>query len=225
MLHALAAEPSKREVWWLYGARNRDDHPFFQESAQLIKSLAHCRSYIRYSRPGPQDRLGSEFDAAGRIDISAIEQLGVPREADYYLCGPTLFLRDLKAALAAWGVSPGRLHAEVFGAGELITPGIAAANLRKPHQPTGEEGAGHQVSFARSGIDVRWSSKYQSLLELAEACDVPVRWSCRTGVCHTCETALISGAVSYQPEPLEAPVEGKILICCSQPSEDTVLDL
>jgi ferredoxin len=112
-----------------------------------------------------------------------------------------------------------------FGAGESITPGIVAAASGKPHQPTGQEGTGPRISFTRSGIDVRWDAKYQSLLELAEACDVPVRWSCRTGVCHTCETAMISGAVSYHPEPLQAPADGNILICCCQPSEDTVLDL
>ena len=62
-------------------------------------------------------------------------------------------------------------------------------------------------------------------LELAEACDVPVRWSCRTGVCHTCETTLIAGDLKYNPEPVEPPADGSALICCSQPSDDVVLDL
>jgi ferredoxin len=149
----------------------------------------------------------------------------VPREADYYLCGPALFLHDLKAGLSAWGVNADRVHAEVFGPGESLTPGIVAAASQQPHQPTGEQGTGARVSFARSGIDVNWDPKYQSVLELAEACDVPVKWSCRTGVCHTCESALISGAVNYQPEPLQAPAEGKVLICCSQPRGDIAIDL
>ena len=57
------------------------------------------------------------------------------------------------------------------------------------------------ITFIRSGITVPWGPDFQSLLELAEACDVPVKWSCRTGVCHTCECALIGGAVVYQPDP------------------------
>ena len=60
---------------------------------------------------------------------------------------------------------------------------------------------------------------------LAEACDVPVRWSCRTGVCHTCETTLIAGDVEYSPDPVEPPADGSALICCSQPRDDVVLDL
>ncbi len=225
MLHALAAESSTREVWWLYGARNRDDHPFFQESRSLLQGLQHGRSHIRYSRPGPQDRLGSDFDAPGHLDIAVIEQLGVPRDADFYLCGPPTFLHDLTVGLAAWGVSANRVHREIFGPGDPITPGIAAVASRPPHEPSGVAGAGPQVSFARSGIVVAWDSKYESLLELAEACDVPVRWACRTGVCHTCESGLISGAVSYRPEPLQAPADGNVLICCSQPREEVVVDL
>jgi ferredoxin len=74
-------------------------------------------------------------------------------------------------------------------------------------------------------LDVRWNSTFNSLLELAEACDVPVRWSCRTGVCHTCETGIIAGDVTYGPEPLEPPAQGSVLVCCSVPRDDVILDL
>lgn len=224
MLHALAAESSAREVWWLYGARNGDDHPFFQEARDLLRGLRNARSHICYSRPDPQDRLGFNYDAAGHLDMGVIEQLRVPREADFYLCGPSGFLHDLTAGLSAWGVAGNRVHVEVFGPGESITPGVNAVAV-PPHLPAGAAGNGPRVSFARSGLVVPWDSKYQSLLELAEACDVPVRWSCRTGVCHTCESGLISGAVSYRPEPLQAPADGNVLICCSQPREEVVVDL
>jgi ferredoxin len=117
------------------------------------------------------------------------------------------------------------VHTEVFGPGEPITPGVAAVASRPPHQPSGSAGSGPPLTFARSGLTVAWDAKYQSLLELAEACDVPVRWSCRTGVCHTCESGLISGTVSYRPDPLQAPADGNVLICCCQPREEIVLDL
>jgi ferredoxin len=81
------------------------------------------------------------------------------------------------------------------------------------------------VSFARSGFDVPWSPAYQSLLEFAEACDVSVKWSCRTGVCHTCECALIGGSVLYDPQPLEPPAQGNVLICCARPETIVELDL
>jgi ferredoxin len=113
----------------------------------------------------------------------------------------------------------------MFGAGPSITPGIADASHRPPHLPVGLAGSGPMVSFARSGLNVRWASSFQSLLELAEACDVPVRWACRTGVCHTCETGLVAGNVGYRPDPIDAPADGNVLICCSQPEGDVVIDL
>jgi len=224
MLHALAAEKSNRAVWWLYGTRNREEHPFLEESRALIQELKYGHSYIQYSRPGPTDQRSVDFDAAGRLTVSAFDKIGVPYEGQFYLCGPPGFLRELTADLAAWGVTADRIHAEIFGTLDSITPGMKAAT-HSPHLPAEPAGLGPQVSFARSGLTLPWNAKYRSLLELAEACDVPVRWSCRTGVCHTCETTLIAGDVQYDPEPLDSPAKGDALICCCRPRGDVVLDL
>ncbi len=225
MLHALAAAKSSRQVWWLHGARDRNEHPFAEEVRTTLKVLSGAHSHIRYSAPGSGDRPGVDFDAIGRLGASTLAELGVPQDADFYLCGPPGFMADLPSGLAAWGVASNRIHTETFGAGPSRTPGIAATARKPPHPPTGPAGSGPLVSFARSGLDVRWGPPSQSLLEFAEACDVPVRWACRTGVCHNCETALIAGAVNYQFDPVEPPAAGNVLICCSQPSADIVIDL
>ena len=225
MLHALAVGASPRPLWWIYGARNRLDHPFAQEARDLLAKLPHARSYIQYSRPDAADQMGVDYDAAGRLTVTVLEKLGVPRECDFYLCGPPAFLEDFTAGLGDWGVARDRIHTEIFGSGKPITPGVKNAPHRLPHPPAGSPGDGPKISFARAGLTVSWDSKFQSLLELAEACDVPVRWSCRTGVCHTCECGLISGSVKYDPEPLEPPAVGNLLICCSRPQEDIVIDI
>jgi len=225
MLHALAAHTSPRLVWWIYGARNGLDHPFAREARDLLAKLPHSRSYVQYSRPVAADQLGVGFDAAGRLTATVLEKLGVPRESDFYLCGPSAFLEDFTAGLGSWGVARDRVHTEVFGSGEPITPGVKKVPRRLPHAPPGSLGNGPKISFARAGLTVSWDPKFQSLLELAEACDVPVRWSCRTGVCHTCESGLISGSVRYDPEPLEPPAAGNLLTCCARPREDLVIDI
>jgi ferredoxin len=74
-------------------------------------------------------------------------------------------------------------------------------------------------------LRVAWDDRFATVLDLAEACDIPVRWSCRAGVCHTCETGLLDGRVAYDPDPLEAPAVGNILLCCSRPERDLTLDL
>jgi ferredoxin-NADP reductase/ferredoxin len=226
MLQALAAERSRRQVLWLHAARDRQHHPFPAEVRQLMRALPHGRSFVCYSRPGVGDRMGEDFDAAGRLSRSVFDAVGIPKEADVYLCGPDRFMADMKEALAAFGVAPRRVFAEIFSGGESSNPGVIGAVARAPHLPSGDTGTGPLVSFARSGIAAHWNaSRYQSILELAEACDVPVRWACRTGVCHNCESGLVSGAVAYDPEPLDKPADGNLLICCSRPSGDVVVDL
>ncbi len=225
MLHALAAEASTREIWWLYGARSGREHPFAEETRSLLKALAHGRSHIRYSAPDSEDRPGVDFDAAGRLNMHVLEELRLPRNGDFYVCGPSTFISDLTAGLGAWGVAPDRIHTEIFAAGPSVTPGIAASPRRLPHAPPGLRGSGPLVSFTRSGLNVRWGSSFESLLELAEVCDVPVRWACRTGVCHTCETGLVAGTVGYRPDPVDAPADGNVLICCSHPEGDVAIDL
>ena len=226
MLHALAAASSTRQVIWLHSARDGQHHPFAGEVRGLMRTLTNGRSYVCYTRPDSTDKTGENFDATGRFSQSVFEELGLPRDADVYLCGPTRFMADIKEALAAFGVAPERIHIEIFNGGESLTPGVVGATARAPHPPANEPSTGLSVSFARSGISAHWdASQYGSILEMAEACDVPVRWACRTGVCHNCESGLVSGAIVYGPEPLDKPADGNLLVCCSQPTSDIVVDL
>src|ERR1700722_12793580 len=226
MLYALAAARSTQDVLWLHAARDREHHPFGAEVRRLISTLRCGRSYVCYSKPGLSDKMGEDFDTAGPLSQSVFEKVGVPREADVYICGPDRFMAEMKAGLAAFGVAQERIHIEIFNGSESMTPGVIGTTTRAPHLPQGEADTGPLVSFARSGIAVHWkTSAYQSILELAEACEVPVRWACRAGVCHNCESGLVSGSVTYDPKPLDKPADGNLLVCCSQPMGDVVIDL
>lgn len=227
MLHALAAKPSRRPVWWLQAARDGENHPFADEVHALLSRLPAGRSFVSYSRPRSVDRLGIDYTIEGRLGVERIRALEPPPDADAYICGPGAFMQDASEALEACGLSSSRIHTEIFGTASAVTPGVVAGSARAPHQPAHLPGGqpGPSVSFARSGLTVPWHRDYGTLLELAEACDVPVRWSCRTGVCHTCETALLAGHVDYSPEPVDLPAEGSALICCSTPPADLVLDM
>src|SRR6202140_3210202 len=104
MLHTLAAERSQREVWWIYGARNRVDHPFAEESRSLLRQLSHGREYIVYSRPAAIDQVGADFDAPGHIDTALLGRIGVSQGSAFYLCGPSSFLQNIRDGLRNWGV-------------------------------------------------------------------------------------------------------------------------
>ena len=207
MLYELAASQSRRSVVWLYQTRDGQHHPFAAEVRRLMARVPNGRRYVCYSLPGPDDRMGDDFDNEGHLSGSVLETAGVSPDAVVYLCGPNRFMADMKDALSALGVAHDRIFVELFTGSESMTPGVVdEKTTRRPHPPEHDADAGALVSFARSGIAAHWNaSAYGSLLELAEACDVPVRWSCRTGVCHNCESGLVSGDVAYDPEPLDSP--------------------
>ncbi|MQY28413.1 MOSC and FAD-binding oxidoreductase domain-containing protein [Nocardia aurantia] len=226
MLRALADQGSTRQIWWLHGARDGTEHPFAEEARELLNRLPGSHFRICYSRPAAADRLGVDYTDAGHLDAELLDRLAPPRDAYAYLCGPNPFMANVIDALTAHGLDRRRIRTEIFGAEPGSTPGIAATPARPPHQPPGPPATGPSVTFARSGFGTNYDAeRYVSLLELAEACDVPVRWSCRTGVCHTCETPLGAGRVGYDPDPLDPPANGDVLLCCSAPLDDIVLDL
>lgn len=181
---------------------------------ELIESLPHARQQVFYT------------ETQGRLDQSAIAALGLPADAAAYLCGPTQFMTDMREALTVAGLDTARIHTELFGALPAINPGVVDGAARlPPHVPAGPPGTGPSITFARSGLTANWSPDYGNVLDFAEACDVPTRFSCRSGVCHVCETGVVAGPTRYVQEPLEPPAPGTVLVCSATPDGDLVLDL
>ena len=223
MLHRLAAQRSTRPVHWIHTARDAGQDAFADEARGLVESLADGHEHVFYTAPDAAVPTRPTI-VRGRLDASALASLALPTDADAYICGPAGFMTDMTAALTGLGLDPSRVHTELFGALPSINPGVVATAPIQPHQPDGPAGTGPLITFARSGLSVRQRDD-EPLLELAEACDVPTRWSCRTGVCHTCVTPVVSGSTTYSPVPLELPEPGTTLICCARASADLVLDL
>jgi ferredoxin-NADP reductase/MOSC domain-containing protein YiiM len=224
MLHQLASDNSMREVWWIHGARGPDEHPLAAEARGLLTSLPNAHECVYYSATTPPERH-REHATAGRLTKHKLTALKLPATATAYVCGPASFITDMQDALTSVGIDPDRIHTELFGARSAINPGLTEQIRPRPHQPPGTPGTGPLVTFARSGLSAPFPAAARSVLGLAEACDVPTRWSCRTGVCHTCITTLLSGRVSYSPDPLDPPPGNEVLICCAQPAADIVLDM
>jgi ferredoxin-NADP reductase/MOSC domain-containing protein YiiM len=221
MLHALADARDEREVWWIHGARSAAEQAFGAEVDALLGSLPNAHRIVSFTRPSEHD---TGFDMRGRISIATLDDAAVPLDADYYICGPDGFMRDISAGLTARGVAPERLAVETFGAVAAVAPGVLGSRPA-PHAPSGPPGDGPAITFSRSNLSVRWDSSHANLLELAEACDVPVGFGCRNGVCHYCETGLLTGEVDYGTEPLEPPEPGRVLLCCTQPRTELTLEL
>jgi ferredoxin-NADP reductase/MOSC domain-containing protein YiiM len=215
MLHALCREQTSREIWWVHTVHDARSEAFADEISALIGSLPDARQRVFYTQ------------TQGRLDRNAVSALALPVDASVYLCGPDQFMTDMRDALTAVGLDPAHIHSELFGALPAINPGVVVDDAPRtpPHPPAGVPGTGPAVTFSRSGLTVKWSPGFGSILDVAEACDVPTRFSCRSGVCHICETDIVDGSISYVQAPLDPPGPGSVLICSAAPASDLVLDL
>jgi ferredoxin-NADP reductase/predicted pyridoxine 5'-phosphate oxidase superfamily flavin-nucleotide-binding protein len=115
MLHALAAEPGDRQVWFVHGARDGAHHPLAREVRAAAARRPGIEVHVRYSRPRPGD---SGHDGVGRVDGSLLARLVTSPDAHYYLCGPTAFMAELQTDLERRGIHAERIHTESFGATE-----------------------------------------------------------------------------------------------------------
>ncbi|AEW00471.1 Nitric oxide dioxygenase [Niastella koreensis GR20-10] len=220
MLQAIRNSSPMREVWWVHSARNAANYPFMHEVEDAGSHLPNFHSIKVYSRPAAEEEIGKQYDISGHLDITVLNNLKFPAGCHYYLCGPMGYMSGVTAALTSLGVLPAQIRSEIFINSNLATPAAVA-----PHLPVDNTGAGPFVSFTKSNISFHWNARFNNLLEAAEACDVPVQWSCRVGVCHHCESSLLDGNIEYTSSPLDPPGTGRLLICCSVPVTDIELDL
>lgn len=226
MLRAIADSGATRPVWFLHGTRNRHTHALRGPVRDAVERCEQAHQRVWYSRPEPSDVAGKDYDESGRIDGAAVRNAvgELIRECDFFLCGPTPFLRSLLNDLLDLGVPEHRIHYEFFGpASQLLERGRVAQT--KARATTSACSGTIDVTFSRSNVSTKWNPSLDSILDLAEAVGLTPDYSCRSGVCHTCLSRLEEGEVEYMLEPLDPPEEGEILICCSRPTTDLVVDL
>ena len=220
MLYTIAESSLTREVWWVHSCRNETNYPFLKEVEEIGSHLSTFHSVKIYSQPVEGEQVGIHYDIQGHLDLNVLNNLNFPAGCDYYLCGPTGYLSDTTEALRSLGILDLQIKSEIFENASTSN----RANL-KPHLPSDNTGSGPLVNFTKSNISFPWNSRFENILEAAEACDVPVFWSCRVGVCHRCESSLLDGKIEYTSPPLDPPGTGRLLICCSIPVTNIELNL
>ena len=220
MLNAIVEAGSGRPVWFIHGARNGREHAMGAHVRAVAGENDNVRAHISYSRPLPDDVEGRDHDGRGRVDGDLLKRLLPDNDLDFYLCGPTPFMKALYNGLLGWGVPEDRIHYEFFGPGSALTEGDGAEAAADCVECSAEI----EVTFSRSGLTAKWNPSFASILDMAEGLGLSPDYSCRSGICHTCVCALEDGEVEYVEEPLDPPDPGSVLICCSKPKTDLVVD-
>ena len=221
MLEAIVEAGSGRPIWFIHGVHNRRRQIMGAFARRVAAEHDNIRLHVCYSRPDPEDVLGRDYDSAGHLSIDLVQRLLPSADFDFYLCGPEPFMKALHDGLLAWSVPEARIHSEHFGPPAVLKPGRPQA-----HKAAVTGGADTvEVSFARAGLTVAWDPSVESLLDLAELHGLRPDFSCRSGICHTCMSRLIDGRVEYFLDIADEPDPGHVLICCSRPRTNVVIDL
>ena len=222
MLNAIVDVGSDRPTWFIHGSRNSREHAMGAYVRRIAEKNGNVQVHIRYSRPLSDDRVGRDYDDEGHVDIELVKRLLPGKDLDFYLCGPTPFMKSLFNGLLAWGVSELQIHYEFFGPASALKERTKVATAKRAVEAA-QCCEDIEVTFSQSAVTANWNPSFESILDLAEANGLSPDYSCRSGICHTCMCKLEAGEVEYVLEPLELPDPGSVLICCSKPKTDVVV--
>jgi uncharacterized protein len=212
MLNALTASRVQRTVFFFHGARNRREHAFAAHVKSLAATHENVRIHFAYSRPSDGDRLGADYNSHGRIGIKTVQALVPNPYGDFFLCGPSAFMKEIYEDLVQWGVEIERIHFESFGPATVIGGSKNSSSTEK---------AIPQIRFYPDSDPIAWDGR-STLLDLALNNGLKLKYGCRSGVCGTCACKLLSGKISYLQNPIAASPKDTVLLCCARPESDVV---
>jgi len=225
MMNAIVQSDARRPVWFIHGTRNGREHAMGAHVRGMVEANDNVHAHIRYSQPEADDIEGRDYDGLGRVDIALLKQQLPFDDYEFYLCGPTPFMRSLYCGLLSLDVSEERIHYEFFGPASILKEDAKPIGPAKVPTAQTELAGGIQVTFARSGVTAGWDPACESILDLAEHQGLNPDYSCRSGICHTCMCKLVEGEVEYFEVPLDEPDPGCVLICCSRPKTNLVIEV
>ncbi len=207
-----------RPVYFIHGARNGRAHAFADHVRALATTHPSFKVHVCYSQPDDGDVVGTSHDTAGTVTPETLRQVLPFGDFDFYLCGPAAFMRSLYDGLTGMGIGTNRIHYESFGPATIL-------KSEAPTQVGAADAAPVAVRFARSDVSTEWSRDRGTLLEMAESVGLAPNFGCRSGICGTCTTRLLNGAVDYVEEPVAPIGNGEVLLCCSVPRRGTEVEL
>ena len=218
MLRWCLAEQPERTVHLYHGLRSSDEHAFKEQLELLAASHPRFRLNVVYSRPGPNDLPGRDFQHVGHVDVELLRRTLPHGRHQFYVCGPPPMMESLIPAIVNWGVPQEDIHFEAFGPASVHLAG-GTPTASGPSPATSIE-----VRFRGSARTLVWDGQDASLLDFAERHGVVVDSGCRSGGCGTCETKVVSGVVGYAHAPDHDVAPGHCLLCVGRPQSALVLE-
>lgn len=226
MLNILARE-SDRPVWFIHACDCAAAHALRNEVDHLAALRPGITVHYCYRLAEDADLEDTLCHSTGFLTRTTLQNLLPLDDYDIYMCGPPPFMQALYGILIGLGVRKERIAYEFFGPASLLSE--AGQTKVQPTATTATQPAvdadGPHIVLRKSGRSLPWDESAESILAFLEAQGMEPEFSCRAGVCGSCEQGLVSGQVDYFEEPLDEPPADRVLLCCTRPKSSIVLDL
>lgn len=224
MSRAITDLAEDRDVVFVHAARTPADIVFRAELDAIAR--AHDRFKVAYvvesdagepGWPGFRGRLSWPMLSLIAPDLA---------EREVFTCGPSPFMKAVRAMLTDGGADMRRYHEESFNFEELAPRTQAAAADAEEKLIEGEARQSWRVTFAKSGRAIDCPDD-TFVLQAARLAGMRLPASCTKGLCGTCKSRLVSGTVEMKHAGgirQREIDEGLVLLCCSKPLTDLVVD-
>ena len=193
----------QRELYFFYAGRTLEELVFHDELLIISSRSCHIH-YVPMMKTVPEDWPG----AMGRISAEMMLATGLNfADCELYTCGPPAMMNSVKEIAAANGMPSENFYNEVFAS------------------PSSEKQGKIQckVTFEGEVFDYNESIPLLNFLE-QQGKEIP--YSCRAGVCGSCECTVTQGEVKMLESDYlneDDLAQGRRLSCISYPKGDVEL--
>lgn len=212
--HALNAsddlKTQTKPLFFFHGARSDRERPF---GAQLKALASHHPALSLHFFDSAAEAV-SEGVSVGRVNIDALKRVLPFDDYDFYLCGPGEFMQAMYEGLRGLNIADERIRFEAFGPASVKRTLAAKTTVE---EASTKDIVGVPITFARSKLTAAWKPGDGNLLEFAEAQGIEAASNCRSGICGTCSTRVVSGRVRYEGEVEADIAPGAALVCMAHP--------
>ncbi|MFA5958826.1 FAD-binding oxidoreductase [Hyphomicrobium sp.] len=209
-----------RDVVFVHSARAPRDIIFRHELTMMAHGMSRFRTAFVCEELGEQRDWSAP---TGYLTLALLKAI-VPDLAErvIFCCGPEAYMANARAMLKETGFDMAHYHEESFSF-ERLSPEEQAETQDAPAEVAG---GSFKIEFTKSGrtIDCRPD---QFILDAAKAAGMRLPFSCARGLCGSCKSKKLSGQVAMthgggiRQREIDA---GMILVCCSKPLGDVVIE-
>lgn len=217
------------DIAFVHSARTPADIIFRAECELLARASPSFAYTPIVEADGPLDRWHGFRGRLGAAHLAAAVPDYLDRTA--FVCGPAPYMAAVRNLLRDGGFDMARYHEESFDFATLgLAEPLVAAQVLAAERSAAEAAmpafATFSVEFAKSKRTIEVPGD-MFVLEAARRAGLRLPSACTRGLCGTCKSRLVSGTVDMQhgggirQREIDA---GLVLICCSRPTSDLVIE-